>query len=540
MAFVAQMVGNTGVNRFYVRIVRGLCHNEFMTVELSAPPPQIMTDVAEAASGVVDARRTMAAAQAGLAAASVHYANVRTAADRNAAGDGGPRSHCGSASPPGRVRARPGEFVPDELSIVLCEQPMLVRRLLARTRRMATDLPTVWEAHQRGEVDAEQIRVIDRVARHVTESATLAAVDAEVVDAAQTRSPKQLGAWLLRLVVRLEPLPFERRHRRALAERRVQVVQGVDGMGYVTGEVSATGAAAIDSRLTRAAHALGSDDPRTVQQRRSDVFADLLLGRLHLVDGDDPDALLQQSDSGAAEQTDDGWLEVEEIDPATGELLGTRWERVDADGETVSGEPTTGNAQPAREAPGASAAEPGSAPVPAWTMSLRRQAETLRIGVVVPLASLLDGGDAPGELSDRSATVPAEDLRQLIAETLDPDASGSDRVLFTRLLTDDGGRLLDTTELGRHASRRLAEAIRLRAGTCRFPTCRVPADRCDNDHHDPWPHGPTAAANLDPLCRRHHRAKTFAWLAAVRDDDGVDWTMPGAHRYRCADDPLPV
>ncbi len=113
-------------------------------------------------------------------------------------------------------------------------------------------------------------------------------------------------------------------------------------------------------------------------------------------------------------------------------------------------------------------------------------------------------------------------------------------MLFTRLLTDDGGRLLDTTELGRFPSARLAEAVRLRAGTCRFPTCSVPADRCDIDHHVPYPVGATSGRNNDPDCRRHHRGKTFAWLATVRDDDGVDWTMPDASRYRCLDDPLPV
>jgi hypothetical protein len=113
-------------------------------------------------------------------------------------------------------------------------------------------------------------------------------------------------------------------------------------------------------------------------------------------------------------------------------------------------------------------------------------------------------------------------------------------VLFTRLLTDNGGRLLDVTELGRYPSARLAQAIRIRAGTCRFPTCTVPADRCDIDHHEPVPQGPTAGWNTDPFCRRHHRGKTFAWLAALRDDDGVDWTMPTAERYRCVDEPLPT
>jgi hypothetical protein len=62
---------------------------------------------------------------------------------------------------------------------------------------------------------------------------------------------------------------------------------------------------------------------------------------------------------------------------------------------------------------------------------------------VVPLASLLGANDTPAELADRSGFMPGEALKQQIAETLDPDSRN--QVLFTRLLTDNGGRLLDIT-----------------------------------------------------------------------------------------------
>jgi hypothetical protein len=401
--------------------------------------------------------------------------------------------------------------------VMLRDQPYPVRCLLARSRRMASDLPTVWEGFRRGDLDVEQIRVIDRVARRVTEAATLAAIDDQAVDAAQTRSPKQLSVWLLRLIVQLEPEAFAERHRRALAERRVSVVQGVDGMGYVTGEVSAADAAAIDGMLAATARSLGTADPRTEQQRRADLFADLLLGRLTF------DQFGKEEEGYFGDETGSDWLEVENIDPYTGELLGTQLQRINGDGEPL--------AEPAETAPQTQTTPNRMPPI------LKRR-ETLRIGVVVPLSSLLGANESPGELADRSGFIPGEVLRQHIAETLDSNSRG--QVLFTRLLTDDGGRLLDVTELGRYASTRLAEAIKIRAGTCRFPTCTVPADRCDLDHHDPHPRGPTSGTNMDPFCRRHHRGKTFAWHAALRDDYGVDWTMPDAEHYRCHDQPLPT
>jgi hypothetical protein len=471
---------------------------------------------------VETARREAAAASARLAAACVRFADLRTAANQQVV-----EPACG-----GRGRPKPAEFVADEVSVLVREQPYHVRCLIARSRRLAASLPTVWEAFLAGDLDADQVRIIDRVARRVAEPHTLTAIDEQVVRAAQTRTPKRLATWLLRLVVQLEPLAFEQRHRKALAERRVTVVQGADGIGYVTGEVSASDAAAIDAMLVGAARSLGAEDSRTDQQRRADLFADLLLGRLRLDEGDgdeddsasakDADMAVEQA-AATKEGTGHGWLEVEDIDPETGELLGTRWQRLNGENEPI-GAPVDSQEEPAA--------------LPFRRLALREQARVMRIGVVVPLTSLLDLDETPGELADRSAVIPAEQLRQLISETLGPGATGRDEVLFTRLLTDDGGRLLDTTELGRFASRRLAEAIMIRAGTCRFPTCTVPAERCDLDHHDPWPEGSTSAANLDPLCRRHHRAKTFAWLASVRDGDGVDWTMPDAERYRCLDESL--
>ena len=58
--------------------------------------------------------------------------------------------------------------------------------------------------------------------------------------------------------------------------------------------------------------------------------------------------------------------------------------------------------------------------------------------------------------------------------------------------------------------------VRLRDETCVYPRCGRPSTFCDLDHiveyvpmDEGGPPGQTRPANLAPLCRRHHRAKTF-------------------------------
>ncbi|MBY6685825.1 DUF222 domain-containing protein [Rhodococcus sp. BP-149] len=79
--------------------------------------------------------------------------------------------------------------------------------------------------------------------------------------------------------------------------------------------------------------------------------------------------------------------------------------------------------------------------------------------------------------------------------------------------------------------------------TCVHPGCAVPSEDCDLDHVVPFDHtdprrgGWTVAANLQPLCRRHHGLKTRGqWhyrklrngIVHIRDSHGNDYlTAPG-------------
>jgi hypothetical protein len=85
------------------------------------------------------------------------------------------------------------------------------------------------------------------------------------------------------------------------------------------------------------------------------------------------------------------------------------------------------------------------------------------IGVTVPLSSLMGFSDTPGELTDRSATIPAHIVRAAMAD---------EHSLLYRLVTDDIGNLMTVSWLGRFAPARLNQVLEFHDGTSIFPPAR--------------------------------------------------------------------
>ncbi|MFL6063000.1 MAG: HNH endonuclease [Marmoricola sp.] len=85
-------------------------------------------------------------------------------------------------------------------------------------------------------------------------------------------------------------------------------------------------------------------------------------------------------------------------------------------------------------------------------------------------------------------------------------------------------------------SDQLREQVVLRDRTCVFPHCGRRARCCDLDHGRPYdPGGPpcqTCSENLAPLCRLHHRAKTFGgWSYTVLEPGTYLWRSPHGYSY---------
>ncbi|WP_328352256.1 HNH endonuclease [Mycobacterium sp. NBC_00419] len=129
-------------------------------------------------------------------------------------------------------------------------------------------------------------------------------------------------------------------------------------------------------------------------------------------------------------------------------------------------------------------------------------------------------GNAAGFVSGFGA-VPADTVRAWAARArLRPVTSGKEL----------------KAEASYRPSRALAEFVRCRDLTCRFPGCDRPAEVADIDHTVPYPFGPTHPSNLKLLCRPHHLLKTFyggpgGWADQQLPDGTVIWTSPTGRTY---------
>jgi hypothetical protein len=139
------------------------------------------------------------------------------------------------------------------------------------------------------------------------------------------------------------------------------------------------------------------------------------------------------------------------------------------------------------------------------------------IHVVAEQATVEGRGLEAGSMLGSDALIPAD----LIAELA--------RSAKLRPLIHPGA----SSEPQHIPSQALADFVRCRDLTCRFPGCDRAAVRCDVDHTIPYGDGgPTCASNLKCLCRLHHLIKTFwGWSDKQLPDGTVIWTSPSQDTY---------
>ncbi|MBA2768844.1 MAG: DUF222 domain-containing protein, partial [Sporichthyaceae bacterium] len=126
-----------------------------------------------------------------------------------------------------------------------------------------------------GRLDLGKLRVLANATRSLTDEQA-GIVEGQVL----ARAPHQvLGDFkqsVNRALLRVDSTATEKRHERCLADRKVELIPLADGIAGIWATMRADAAVALFEGLTALAHkAKDSADTRNLDQRRSDVLADI-------------------------------------------------------------------------------------------------------------------------------------------------------------------------------------------------------------------------------------------------------------------------
>ena len=371
------------------------------------------------------------------------------------------------------------DFGPDGLERAIAEVGAVLTVTPARAKALiiagdAARYRLVFTSHTlaEGRID------LDRFLRAVTRTdlcspEAIADIDAHLAGAILDNPPMstiRFTTLVDALIARWDPESVRRQTERNKSDRKVTITPDrfARGNSRLGASLPATDGATVDATLNAMAGSVHSADPRNKQQRRADALVALAKGR---------------TDLPCLCPACTAFADINEVP-----------EPADRD-----------------EASQTSAADArmGARPV---------------FHIVVNLSTLLGLDNDPGFL-DGHGIVDATTLRSLLAE--------ADRSYINRHAAQP-----DTQPTKYTPSRKLINLVKAGELCCTFPGCNAHVWTADIDHTVPFDHrnptcgGQTVLGNLKPLCRFHHRAKTFTSWQDYQDDLGRGWFQsPTGHMF---------
>ena len=312
--------------------------------------------------------------------------------------------------------------------------------------------------------------------------------------------------------------PDARRRTQSRSRSRYVDFRHQDGLAAIIGDILSTDAVLLDHTLTSLAHTVCEHDPRTLDQRRADALGALAQGATTLrcacerPDCTTTDTSTASTGAGAVivhVVADHGDLQAATAaDTAT--LHGTqpgdggpeyitdpaRLQQIIAQAAAAAAESAdaaeSAAAEPAPEHP-----TDGPSDGPQTSRPQTRRTTPPAPPAAPEPARPPAGGQPSAGLVVGGPVIPAAMLADLLTRG----------IAELRPLIHPGDK---PPEPGYRPSKALADYVRCRDMTCRFPGCDQPAYRCDIDHTIPHSTGgPTHASNLKCLCRHHHLLKSF-------------------------------
>ena len=439
-------------------------------------------------------------------------------------------------------RRNPGpqdaEFAADQLACALADSRAHAGALLDLAHALETRLPGTKAALLDGTISRYKAETIAG-ATVLLDPAEAAAAEAKVLDRAGRLTPGGLRAAVARAVMEVAPDKARERREQAAKDARVERWAEDSGNAALMGcELPPDEVLAADQRITWWAHELKKAGLEGgMDQLRARAYLDLLLGK-------------DSRPRPAGPQTADS-------QPGT-------------PGQAAAGGPP--------------AAGPGGGAVPAGFAG--------RVTLTVPLATLTELADRPGELSGLGPIDPwlARDLATAAARNpkttwcvtvtdkqghaighgcarpvpknhrkragpgppgfsfapasrdgppggygtwrLRTPGPGPDLIITLDPLTTDPCD--HRHQVGSHdPGVKLRHLSQIRHATCTSPVCRRPAAQCDHEHNTPYEAGGrTCLCNTGPKCRHDHRLKQHPkWTVAQLPDGTFTWTTPAGRSY---------
>ena len=383
-----------------------------------------------------------------------------------------------------RVEVDPGmafSLAASECAVILNVPPVTGQRLMFEAGRLCGPHTATLEALQDGRFSYPHAQVV--VEQCLTLPAgQLPGFEADLLKAGEGQTRAQFACRARRLREKKYPETVPERHRSAFEKRRVTLDREEDGMSCLSAYLQAAQAQQIYAALSTAARGeRDGGDPRTTDQLRADILAQLLMGGLGAPR--EGSSAIGNSGGGSAGNGGGG---------SAGN--GGSGSAGDSAGAVDEQAPHTGGVVPRAE-----------------------------IMVLINAETLFGADDQPAELHGYGP-ISADEARRLARSALH----------WTGLAQDPStGEILGVGRR-RKVPAGLARWLRARDGTCRFPGCRVSTANTEIDHTTDWAHGgPTDHGNLAHLCRRHHRFKTLGlWKAAQPRPGVIEWTSPTGRVYR--------
>lgn len=394
-------------------------------------------------------------------------------------------------------------------------------------------LPKVGAVFATGRIAYRLVHQICTRTMLVKDPEALRALDADLADlvaSAGAMSVDQAEKDIDALILRHDPYAVRRTEARSRGHRVDVCVNDASGSGHLDATMSVTDAQAVDKRVDALARTVCDNDPRDLDERRSAALGAMgfgwdrlpcmcespdcdaatkpsvggiviyMIARHDAVDagtGGSPD---ESPDGGGSDPAPDENAEVESVDVTA-----------DSDPERASepDAPRTGDLIAQRQA--LVGASQKLLPKPWYTYSW----SALTAALNSDRGELCPAG--PGVILG-GAVVPAPVVAQAAMHAT------------IRTLIHPGQA---PPEPQYRPSKALAEFVRCRDRTCRFPGCTRPATVADIDHAIPYPWGPTSASNLACLCREHHLLKTFwpGWSYQQFVDGTIVWTDPDGRTH---------